>query len=46
MTVDGNPAEKQFTYYINDGVYGAFNGVLIEEMKPIPYTVQVCGLIV
>ena len=44
MAVDGNPAEKHFTYYVNDGVYGAFNGVLIEGMKPIPYTVKVCSL--
>ena len=41
MVCDDESAEKQFAYYVNDGLYGSFNGILIEDMKPIPHTLQV-----
>ena len=41
MVQDDESTEKQFAYYINDGLYGAFNGILIEDLKPVPHTLQV-----
>ena len=41
MVRDNESREKQFAYYINDGLYGSFNGILIEGMKPVPRTLQV-----
>ena len=40
-----NPKESQcprsFMYYVNDGVYGSFNGVLYEHASPVPALLNV-----
>lgn len=34
---------RSFMYYVNDGVYGSFNGVLYEHATPSPALLEVSG---
>ena len=32
---------SSFMYYVNDGVYGSFNGVMYEKAAPVPTVLSV-----
>jgi len=34
--VRGKNGEKQFLYYINDGIYGSFNCIMFDHAHPVP----------
>lgn len=38
-------SSRSFMYYVNDGVYGSFNGVLYEHATPIPSILEVCSFL-
>ncbi|KAL4250921.1 Orn/Lys/Arg decarboxylase class-II family protein [Abortiporus biennis] len=41
--VDMDPEQPSVMYYINDGVYGAFNCILFDHQSPQPYVLSLNG---
>ncbi|KAI0077813.1 ornithine decarboxylase [Panus rudis PR-1116 ss-1] len=41
--VDVDPEQPSVMYYINDGVYGAFNCILFDHQTPQPYVLSLNG---
>ncbi|KAJ8463169.1 hypothetical protein ONZ51_g10430 [Trametes cubensis] len=41
--VEIDPEQPSVMYYINDGVYGAFNCILFDHQKPQPYVLSLNG---
>ncbi|KAH9902398.1 ornithine decarboxylase [Cubamyces lactineus] len=41
--IETDPEQPSVMYYINDGVYGAFNCILFDHQKPQPYVLSLNG---
>ncbi|KAI0363856.1 ornithine decarboxylase [Pilatotrama ljubarskyi] len=41
--VEADPEQPSVMYYINDGVYGAFNCILFDHQSPQPYVLSLNG---